>query len=346
MKPPYVVDADGHVFEVDAQVRALMPAPWNTGSRLQIPFDGGFNRDYFGTIGKQPRPTEPKHHLADMDVEGIDMAILYPTTGLFIGEVRDPDWEEVYCRAYNDWLANFCATDPNRFRGVAMVPLQEPKRGIQELTRATSKLGMVAAMVPSYFRYGPPNVGDPMLHDFYAEAEKLGVPVAVHATGGFTADTDRFRHFMQIHTCSHVLEQMIAVTAIVMGGVLEKFPRLKVGFMEAGCGWVPFWLEHMDEEFEVRHKEAPWLKRLPSQYILNSQCYFGVEPEEKLIPLAADVVGADRFFYASDYPHWDSEWPNTVKTLANRKDITDELRQKIMCDNALNFYGIKAPVSA
>lgn len=345
MKPAYVVDADAHVFETESEVKSYLPEQWQKGGSLHLPFDGGFNRDYFGTLGKQPRPTTPQIQLQDMDAEAIDMAILYPTSGLFIGEVRDFEWENYYCRAYNDWLANFCAASPERLKGVAMVPLQDTKLGCQELNRA-ARLGMVGAMVPSYFRFGPPNVGDPHFDPFYAEAERLGMPVAVHATGGITADVNRFRSFLQNHICSHVIEQMTAVVAMVIGGVFERFPNLKVGFMEAGCGWLPFWMEHMDEEFELRWREVPYLKHKPSQYVINSQCYFGVEPEEKLISLVAAEVGAEKFMYASDYPHWDGGWPNTVKTLSSRPDISDELLRKLMCDNALKFYGLKAPLTA
>jgi predicted TIM-barrel fold metal-dependent hydrolase len=129
----------------------------------------------------------------------------------------------------------------------------------------------------------------------------------------------------------------------VIGGVFERFPDLKVGFLEAGCGWVPFWAERMDEEFEKRHNEVPYLRQKPSEYVLNCKSYFGVEPEEKLLPLVADQIGADKLMYASDYPHWDSDWPNTVRTLVERQDVSDGLREAVMCDNALTFYGIQKP---
>jgi predicted TIM-barrel fold metal-dependent hydrolase len=341
VRPPYIVDADAHLLEQDGEIRRLLPEPWNRATSY-LPRDEGFNRTLFGTLG--PRTAGPQQHLRDMDVEGIDLAILYPSMGLFIGEVRTPEFEAAYCRAYNDWVASFCAVDRGRLKAVALVPLQDVTAGCRELARAVGTLGLVGAMVPSSFRYGPPNVGDPYFDPFYAEAERLGVPVAIHHTGGLTGDLHRFRHFLQIHLLSHVPEQMAAVVAMVIGGVFERFPRLKVGFMEAGCGWVPFWLEHMDGEFAKRHRETPWLKRKPSEYIIDGSAYFGVEPEETLLPLVASSIGAGKLLYASDYPHWDTDWPHTVETLVARTDLSDGQRRQIMCDNALAFYGLAAAV--
>jgi predicted TIM-barrel fold metal-dependent hydrolase len=145
---------------------------------------------------------------------------------------------------------------------------------------------------------------------------------------------------------SHVPEQIAAVTAVVLGGVFERFPRLRVGFMEAGCGWVPFWMEHMDEEFELRHEEAPELKAKPSEYLTSGRAYFGVEPEERLIPVVAGVVGQDALMYASDYPHWDSGWPNTSRTLRERDDLSEPLKARLLGENALDFYGLRVPAVA
>jgi len=338
----YIVDSDAHVLEPTEGVRAHMPANW-ARSGTTLPSDGGFNRAYFGTLGPTVRPRDAGEYLRDMDVEGIQLSVFFPTTSLFIGDVRDPEFQSVWCRAYNDWLAEFCSVNPARLKGVAIVPLQDTKLACQELERATGTLGHVGVMVPSSLSFGPGNVGEPYFDEFYGEAERLGVPVGIHHTGSVRAETAGFRQFLQIHLLSHVPEQIKAVTAIVIGGVFERFPDLKIGFLEAGCGWVPFWTERMDEEFEKRHKEVPYLRQRPSEYVLNCQSYFGVEPEEKLLPLVADQIGAEKLMYASDYPHWDSDWPNTVKTLVERQDVSTALREAVMCDNALRFYGIQKP---
>jgi uncharacterized protein len=216
-----------------------------------------------------------------------------------------------------------------------------------ELERAVTQLGLVAGMIPAYTRVGPRNPGDRLLDPLYATAERLGVPIAIHDGGGLSPlNENRFSTFVQVHLFSHVPAQMFAVTSTVIGGVFERFPRLKVGFMEAGCGWVPFWMEHMDEELELRHSEVPYLSAKPSEYLTSGNAFFGVEPEEGQIASAASVIGEDVLMYASDYPHWDSGWPNTARTLLERSDLTDDLKRKLMSANALRFYGLESAVLA
>jgi predicted TIM-barrel fold metal-dependent hydrolase len=283
--------------------------------------------------------------LEDMDVEGIDLSILYPTNALFIGEVRERDYAVAISRAYNDWLHNYCQTDARRLKGVALLPLQDIDAACQEINRAVKELGMVGAMFPTYLRYAHHTAGDTYFDPLYAECERLGVPVAYHATGGERGEA-RFDSFLGLHLFSHVPEQMISLTNVVLGGVLERFPRLVVGFMEAGCGWLPFWMEHMDEEYEKRAHEAPLLKMEPSEYVKNGRVFIGCEPEEKLMPVAAEWIGDGQLLYASDYPHWDSDWPHTTRVVRERTDLTDQQKQKILGENALRFYGLGAPVGA
>ncbi|HEY3117902.1 MAG TPA: amidohydrolase family protein [Chloroflexota bacterium] len=328
-----VVDGDGHVREDDAALRARLPARWSHRRQL-MPIDG-FDRDLGGRLGKNK--VDAEMHLADMDVEGIGVSVLYPTAGLFLGDLREPEYSVAYCHAYNDWLADYCRIDSKRLKGVALLPLQDVAASCTELQRAVRELGMVGAMFPTFFRLGPQSPGDKTYDPFYATAQDLAVPVAFHASGSVARANNSFSNFLEVHIHSHVPEQMAMLTFTLLEGVLERFPRLTIGFMEAGCGWVPFWLEHIDEEWEKRRAEAP-LQAKPSEYALSGRCYFGVEPEERMIPIAAEMLGAGQLLYASDYPHWDSGWPDTVKTLRERRDISESLKQKILATNAQTFY--------
>ena len=332
-----VVDADMHLREQEDWLRPHLPDRW--ARPILFPFEN-FDRSLRGRLGK--KGVDAHMQLRDMDAEGIDLAILYPTLGLFFGEVRESDFAIALARAYNDWVTEYCSADPARLKAVALVPVQVPDAAAGELERA-QQMGLVGAMVPSYCRVGPRHAGDPWLDPLFAAAERLGMPIAFHANGGVTPINERFPSFLQIHTFSHVPEQMAAVTGVVLGGVLERFPRLTVGFMEAGCGWLPFWADHMDEEYELREEEAPHLSRRPSEYLRSGRCYFGVEPEERWIGQAADVVGAGALLYASDYPHWDSGWPHTVSAIRDRQDLGDDLKRKVLGENALRFYGLPVP---
>jgi predicted TIM-barrel fold metal-dependent hydrolase len=137
---------------------------------------------------------------------------------------------------------------------------------------------------------------------------------------------------------SHPFEQMLSITAIIAGGVLDRFPKLKVGFLEAGVGWLPYWMERFDEKYLMRKSEMEPLKMMPSDYVKQNRCYFTCEGEESALPLAIEIFGDECMMYASDYPHWDTEWPHTVSHVVRRKDISDKTKQKILADNARAFY--------
>jgi predicted TIM-barrel fold metal-dependent hydrolase len=168
----------------------------------------------------------------------------------------------------------------------------------------------------------------------------------MHASGSETGDPYRFSNFLAVHTWTHAPEQMISVISCVYGGLFEKFQRLRIGFMESGAGWVPFFMEHMDGEFEKRPWDAPLCKAKPSEYITCGRAYFSCEPEEKTIPYVVGWIGEDHILYASDYPHWDSEWPHTVDELLKRKDLEPRVKAKILGQNALRFYDLKAPAAS
>src|SRR5712692_1509012 len=332
----YIVDADGHVMDQpDRCYRKYLPPeytrrpaffPSQGWDRLQAPL---------GPLGRDP--ATPEQNLADNDQEGIDLQILYPTIALNIGEVREPDYQIALCRAYNNYVADYCKANPQRLKAVAIVPVRDPTEAARELNRAVSELGLVGVMFPTFIRGR--NVAERFFWPIYQEAETLGVPVAMHATGSETGDVGRFENFLGVHVWSHVPEQMISCTSVILGGILEQFQGLRVGFMESGCGWLPFWLEHLEGEWEKRKFDAPLLKDEPTAYMTCGRTYYACEPEEKTIAYVADWIGEDQLLYASDYPHWDSEWPDTVTTLLERDDLTLTLKRKILSENALRFYG-------
>jgi predicted TIM-barrel fold metal-dependent hydrolase len=126
----------------------------------------------------------------------------------------------------------------------------------------------------------------------------------------------------------------------VAGGLLERFPRLKFAFMEAGCGWVPYWMERLDEHFEFLQPTVPWLTKPPSEYMKSGQMFYAFEMEEKMLPYVAEFIGAERLVFATDYNHSDSKFPHTVEEVMERKDISDVLKTKIMGDNAAKLYNL------
>jgi predicted TIM-barrel fold metal-dependent hydrolase len=332
-----IIDADGHAADRDTVYRERLPEQFRNRQYI-YPMDA-FDRFQNGTIVKMP--ATPADNLRDNDVEGIDLQIIYPTLGLFHSRVRDHDYAIALARAYNDWLHDWCAADRKRLRGVAIVPLHvDVKAAIAEMERAVGTLGAVGIMVNTFDRSR--NVAHPDFWPFYEECARQGVAIAFHASGSDTMDSlCHFDNFLAIHTLSHAPEQLIACTAVLYSGLLERYQDLRVAFLEAGIGWVPFWMEHMDEEYELRGFEAPLLTAKPSEYMASGRVFVSCEPEEKTLRYVPDFFPEENILYASDYPHWDGNFPETVSSLMDRTDIGEELKRKIFFDNPVRFYGIE-----
>lgn len=331
----FIIDADGHAVDYAPVYRDRLPQAYRN-RRDFYPSDN-FDRQQNGKIDKQP--ATPAQNLADNDLEGIDLQVIFPTGGLFLTRVREHDYVTALCETYNDWMHDWCAIDRKRLKGVALVPLHvDTKAAIKEMERAVGKLGAVGVMINTFDRSR--NVAHRDFWPFYEECARQGVPVAFHASGSDNLDPlCHFENFLQVHTLSHAPEQLIACTAVIYSGLLEKYQDLRVAFLEAGIGWVPFWMEHMDEEYEFRQFDAPLLKAKPSEYMTCGRVFVSCEPEEKTLRYVPDFFPEDNILFASDYPHWDGTFPDAVSTLADRNDIPGELKRKIFRDNPQRFYG-------
>ena len=182
------------------------------------------------------------------------------------------------------------------------------------------------------------------LRKYLKEVERLNVSLALHG-GTRMAERmhGRFETFISVHTVAFPFECMTALTGLMFSGVPEVFPGLKFAALEAGCGWVTFLMDRMDEEFEKRgSREAPLLKAKPSEYFQRGQFYFSFELGEPMLPYVIRCLGSDKLLFSSDYPHWDTEWPHAVKTFLSREDVSDADKRLILCENPQRFYGFRA----
>jgi predicted TIM-barrel fold metal-dependent hydrolase len=217
--------------------------------------------------------------------------------------------------------------------------MQEPAEAVKELTRCVKELGFVGVAVAGHS--AGRNLDHPDFYPFYAKAEELGVPVCVHVGSGRpAAAAERFDNPFFVHATTHAFEQMIGVMCIVGGGILERYPKLKVVFLEAGAGWVPYWMERLDEHYEYMAPAVPLMKKTFSEYMRSEQVYYSFEPDEHTLNFVMDYVGEDRLVFASDYNHGDSKFPHTVEAVTSRKNLSESQMHKLMGDNAARLYNI------
>jgi uncharacterized protein len=285
--------------------------------------------------------------LTDMEREGVDLAVLYPSFGLFVlaSDEIDAPLAAAIARAYNTWLADFCRQDPSRLLGVAMLPLQDPALAAAEAAWCAEELGFRAAFARPN-PVGGRNFDDPAYDPLWEVMSSHGMALGIHE-GGFPrlpqVVKGRLTHPEQVHICTHPMEQMIAVVSIVYGGVLERFPGLRVAFLEAGCGWVPFWLHRMDEHWENSvsrdYGQRRGLEMAPSEYF-RRQCYVSAESSEYMLAQVIELIGDDRIVFSTDYPHPDSPWPHAVEEFLSLPGVSDDSKRKILFDNALALYGM------
>ena len=285
--------------------------------------------------------------LEAMDLEGIDIAVVYRTFAHMVVSIDDleADYAAACCAAFNDWLAAYCAAAPGRLKAAAIVSLHDPELAAAEARRAVTEKGHVAVVLlpmPCNGRY----VNAPECDVLWREITRLGVPLAFHGTsGGASADyaSNRFRGQPNFRTLNHAsafpMELMLAMGAMTAGGVLERFADLRVGFLEGNCGWLPWWLGRLDDQWrKYGGGESLRLSALPSEYFLR-QCVIGTDTDEELLKVVIDSYGDDNVVMSVDYPHADGPFPDGVQEFLDLPGVGRDSKRKIMWDNCVRFYG-------
>jgi uncharacterized protein len=334
-----VIDADGHITEEDGQLKKYMPEKYVKRVATLTPRDS-WDRSLSGRLGT--RAGNAKSWLDAMDKGGVSTAVLYPTNGLSVGWIREPDVAVQYCRAWNDFCSEEFQKVSPRLKCVALVPFQDVPEAVKELRRAVKELKLVGLMLPAVGLRLP--LGHESFWPIYEEAEKLDCMVGAHATvrGPHYFAGDMFDQFIEVHTLSHSFAQMLQCCSFMFRGVFDRFPKLRVAFMEAGCSWAPYWFGRMNEEWEKRGEvEAPMCTKKPTEYLKDGRIYFHAEDYEPQIGAMTEVLTHKVIYYASDYPHWDTEFPENIEHLARRKDLNDEAKKWLFAESAKRLYNLQ-----
>jgi len=367
-----VVDSDAHVLEPGDLWPQYMEQKFRDRAPVVTTLDGG--REVFrveagyevpvGTVfddtkasfggvgmrdGKMPEGNsyfdgraggfDPHKRMPDMDAEGIDAAFLYPSLGLLVGAISDPQTATAACVAYNRWVGDYCSKYPDRLFGIAIIPMQSPEAAVAEIRRVRA-----AGFRAGYIRPQPSN-GRPLHHPdndpIWQVAQDLDFAIAIHAAaapvGSSLLGQDRFAaNYCTMHCATHTMEMLAAATSFIMCRICDRFPKLRVGFMEAGGGWMAGYIERMDRHFDDVSMNNTGLTTRPSE-IFHRQCFISFEPVERSLPLLADIVGRTNILWASDYPHSDGfvDAPGML-----RKLLQPDLLNVVMSAGAKRFYGL------
>jgi len=353
-----IIDADCHVLEpfdlwekyLEPEFKAHAPLPDMTvnGEEFTAKISDEVNADGFRRMNQNHSVSvlknfDPESQVRAINRMGADIAFLYTTIGvwLFAVDTMDAKLTGAFIRAYNNWLQDFCSYDPQVLRGVGAVNRHDPDEMVPEVRRI-AEFGWKAVVI----RPNPIKgrlLSDPAYEPFWTECERLGIAVSIHESTHArvpTTGSDRFDTRFAMHACSHPMEQMMALLALIEGGVLERHPKLRVGFLESGCGWVPYWLWRLDREYhDLAWEVKDHVKMKPSEYF-RRQCFVAMEPSETYLPDVINYIGTDNLILGSDYPHMDHE-PTIVKdTVALEQRLSKKTVQKILWDNPTRFYGI------
>ncbi|HYA27183.1 MAG TPA: amidohydrolase family protein [Acidobacteriota bacterium] len=368
----HILDSDMHIMEppnlwehyIDKKYRARAPRgitsenvrdlrmaypdgrEWGNqtteGNRVNRGHNFQRNQGIYRSFAEQSWSSEAQ--LEAMDIEGIDIGVLYPTRGLraLVEPGIEADFASAIARAYNDWMYDFCQVNPRRLVGAGMLSVFDIDSAVNEVRRCATELGFRAV----FLRSNP--LVDHKWHDPYYEPlwdtiEENRLALGFHESTG--TGRNHIGERMEPNTMlrrvfGQPFEQMLALGSFCGGGVLARHPKLRVAFLEANCSWLPWLLWRLDEGFE--REGDVWAKDLtmkPSDYF-KRQCVVSVDPDEATLRQVIEHMGGNHVVFSTDYPHGDSKFPEAVNSFL-KLPIADDDKRKILWDNCASYYGIE-----
>jgi len=374
MAAPVLFDADSHVSEPLNLWRERLPAKYrDIAPHMETEYKGrpgawwhieadrephnvilgfGANKTIeelqeflkgFSYAGAHRGGWDPAQRLNDMDRDGVTGDVLYTTLGFRMFWIKDAGFQRACFQVYNDWLAEFCSHAPKRLKGLALISLYDPKLAAQDLAEC-KKNGLSGAVIWA----SPPDelpFYDEVYDPFWAAAQELAMPLSLHEFAGFQWvdwDSSAKKRTVAMGINSHEVERTFST--LILSGVLERFPRLKVVSAELNCGWLPYFLRRIDERFQtrgVRSQGSPFSTKLtlkPSEYF-RRQLYATFIDDTFGITHRHDI-GVDNMLWSSDFPHSATFWPNSQEKIAEDfRDVGAMDRSKILVQNTAGLYG-------
>jgi predicted TIM-barrel fold metal-dependent hydrolase len=276
-----------------------------------------------------------------MDEEGIWLQVLYSTLFLAYPLSCNPAYVTAMCDAYNRWLGDVLSSQ-ERLKWVGVVNLDDVPASVRQVKEAR-KLGAVGMMILG--TAGDRLLDDPSLLPFYEVVSDSDLPLAVHVGWSCPSINNLYTHIYPSGVIPFTMPVLMGLVSMMSGGIFDRFPNLRVVYLEAGCLWVHFILERLQHRFQhsaknlanVVSRTAPVQKLTPMEYVKKGNLYFSAEVEDALLPQVLELVGDGQIMFASDMPHGDRE-RFAARMLQERTDISEVSKTRILESNPVNFY--------
>jgi len=355
-----IVDVDSHHYESesygeflkfmkDPVLRQLTAGGGHRARHSVVPSQIGY-QDMGGRLTRYPlrrrekttegRVRDIEMSLRWMDAMSVDYACLFPTSMLNVGLHPQVEMEVDLCWAYNRWISEKVLPEAQgRIFSMLSLPFSDPEASMEQVKAFGSRPGVSGFMVTTVRTL-------PVHHNaymkLYAELEERGLAIAFHSGPNWSEPVFKScNRFISVHALSFPLYNMLHLTNWVINGLCERFPKLKVIWIESGLAWLPFMMQRLDHEFMLRSSECPLLKRKPSEYIQDM--YYTTQPMEvqnlKALECTFDMIKAEtQLLFASDYPHWDFDLPSAIYDLPF---LSKRARHNILGGNAARMFGLK-----
>ena len=308
------------------------------------PREGFTGRESRWRGGKLPRRGVQNDHaenrVKDMDDEGTDIHFLIPGSFMSLVGLADPAFEVGLIRAYHRHMADFCAEFPDRLKGLIVASTRNVEAAAREIREWGDSKWAVAVKPLMPFEIPPDH---PDLEPIWRAAAEHDLAIAHHSSTWnppyYPAYRDVWDNIFLGRMASHPWGAMRFVASFIGGGILDRYPNLRMGVLECGFGWLPFWGRRMDEQARYVGGTAP-LKHTPSEYLANGRFFCSIERQEgeDMFNAITRFLGDDVLMYASDYPHSECQFPNSIDNILAWTSLTPETRKRLLWDNASRFF--------
>ena len=317
------------------------------GSQMGMRFEAPEKMSFADSMDNvRPGAYIPEARIADMDADGIDIALLYPSQGLLLYGHPDSELLTALCHAYNDWLAEFCSAFPDRLKGIAMLDIDDVQSGIREMERC-AKLGLVGAMI-SVYPTEQKSYDRPMYEPLWAAAQDLDLPLSLHlatnrpGSGYIDEGTLEAIDYPALVNVDHWVRMSLA--RLILSGVFERYPKLRVGSIEQEVSWASHFLDRLDYTYTQRPQHGAYRfteDMLPSDYFHRN--VFISFQEDALGIRDRQLIGVDNLLWGSDYPHPECTFPRSQQILDEiLSECSEEERAKIVGGNTARIYHLDA----